>query len=610
MSRVDNRKRGRRETTIINQDYAVQAIGLTSINGYQNEVDHCVRLCKDAYNDYNLSLASNTITSRNYVRKRKHRLQYACLTGNFAHFDHLFSISNATEVLQIQNSMGETLMHHVATFPTLLTSITDHLGGRLQILRSLLNQPTDRQVNPDKRNNLGETPLYLASYYGMVQLVQELLQQPNIAINSQNIFGFSPIHAAVLKNQEEIVRILINVNNINLLLRTEEEQDTPLSLASTLGRTSIVQMLLQLPTDNIGINQANAATLTPLLAAVANNRLEIVQQLCGIAATDMNALTNDAENAIILAASRNNTAIFEVLLSYYPTKPININQVSRNNGKSALHYACENANLSMIQKLCQIDGLDMNIKDSAGNIPFSVAVSAGNLAIVDELLQYITKFDINSQNNSKFTALMIAVEARSIEIVQRLCVIPTVNLELVNHINETALCLACNNAVGVISPSDLIVTALLEQSHRYNVNAQNSLGKTALHTAIYYGSKFPIHRLSAINEVNLNIKNSDGQTPLFLACSKGIKEAVIALLDNGGNNRLNINEPDSKQSTPLHQAVFNGRLDIVRLLCSFPSINLNAINKNGDTALLIAARRGFGDIVEELLKYQRSNSIS
>ncbi|EIE24977.1 hypothetical protein COCSUDRAFT_83670, partial [Coccomyxa subellipsoidea C-169] len=87
-------------------------------------------------------------------------------------------------------------------------------------------------------------------------------------------------------------------------------------------------------------------------------------------------------------------------------------------------------------------------------------------------------------------------------------------------------------------------------------------------------------------EIDVNAKNSSGQTALHYAASKARKPSVIrALLAKGAN----VNTKDSTGSTPLHRACSAGRFEAVRILVEEGKAKLEARDNTGGTPLYVAA---------------------
>jgi ankyrin repeat protein len=117
-------------------------------------------------------------------------------------------------------------------------------------------------------------------------------------------------------------------------------------------------------------------------------------------------------------------------------------------------------------------------------------------------------------------------------------------------------------------------------------------GFCALHVASSHGH-LPIVNL-LLQSTDVNIKNKDGLTPLFLAIRSESMQTVAVLINSGAD----VNIKNKLGNTPLYEAVKRGNLDIVKLLCS-KGANINVQNIYGWTPLHLAVV-GLPDIVRYL----------
>lgn len=105
---------------------------------------------------------------------------------------------------------------------------------------------------------------------------------------------------------------------------------------------------------------------------------------------------------------------------------------------------------------------------------------------------------------------------------------------------------------------------------------------------------------SSTADWDIDTVNADGYTPLFYACMKAsispkIAEILLTQLD------ASVDAKGKDDETPLYIAVYNRRIDIVKLLLSYGA-DVNMINSNRkETVLHVAARLGFTDILSSLL---------
>ena len=107
-----------------------------------------------------------------------------------------------------------------------------------------------------------------------------------------------------------------------------------------------------------------------------------------------------------------------------------------------------------------------------------------------------------------------------------------------------------------------------------------------------------INLLLARDDVDPDLKDITGRTPLSLAASNG-HEAIVNLL----LTRDDV-DPDLKNNsgcTPLSLAASNGREAIVKLLLARDNVNPTSQDKDGQTPLLLPASNGHEAIVNLLL---------
>jgi ankyrin repeat protein len=108
-------------------------------------------------------------------------------------------------------------------------------------------------------------------------------------------------------------------------------------------------------------------------------------------------------------------------------------------------------------------------------------------------------------------------------------------------------------------------------------------------TAAYKGNLEVISALKEINDIDPNIPNKDGDTPLMWAVKNGNVEVIRALKEI---KNIKPNIPNKDGDTPLMWAVKNGKVEVIRALQEVQGIDPNIPNKDGDTALTWAAKNG------------------
>lgn len=132
-----------------------------------------------------------------------------------------------------------------------------------------------------------------------------------------------------------------------------------------------------------------------------------------------------------------------------------------------------------------------------------------------------------------------------------------------------------------------------------STNSNRLNGFSALHLAAYLGKASVIRLLLSACPEAVDLKNSDGETPLHIAASEGRFEVVVELLRAGANTLLR----DVDGRTVLHIAVCKQHVDIVHLLLDGHNGQsmIRLTDSAGKTPLHQAVLQGCDQIVQLFL---------
>ncbi|KAH6904792.1 hypothetical protein BKA70DRAFT_1192724 [Coprinopsis sp. MPI-PUGE-AT-0042] len=167
------------------------------------------------------------------------------------------------------------------------------------------NQRTPRQH---------ETALNLACMQGHHKAVKELLQLPDILVNTaKGVDGTTALMWASANGHEGVVRVLIACPSLEINA-TDNEGWTALIYASFKGRKSVVALLLSHPDIDVSLEDRNHHNA--LLMASQEGHEEVVTLLLSHPDVDVNAANQDEETALTVAARRGQEAIVKLLLAH------------------------------------------------------------------------------------------------------------------------------------------------------------------------------------------------------------------------------------------------------------------------------------------------------
>lgn len=144
----------------------------------------------------------------------------------------------------------------------------------------------------------------------------------------------------------------------------------------------------------------------------------------------------------------------------------------------------------------------------------------------------------------------------------------------------------------------LAMIELLLALGQIDVNLKNNLGYTPLLLAANNGHEAMGKLLLATGQVDVNLTDDSGYTPLLAAATRG-HEALVKLLL--ATSQVDVNLKNMFGYTPLSAAATNGHEAVVKLLLTTAQVDVNSKDHYGYTPLLAAAMHGHKAVVKLLL---------
>ena len=359
---------------------------------------------------------------------------------------------------------------------------------------------------------------------------------------------------------------------------------------------------------------------------VAENNKVVVSQLLAAKQCNPNNPTTDSETPLHFAVRQRQADTVIQLLS---CEECNSN-AKNGEGDTALHIACYRKFLHIIKLLLKMR-CSTNIPNKKGetaqDIPLNedgecllhIACQWGDVNIVRYLI-IDERCNSNIQDAYQNTPLHIACYKKTLSIIrlflQRRC-----STNITNKKGETAQDIPLNEDGDCLLHiacqwGDVDIVKYLINDERCNVNLSNSNWNTPLHIACYRKSLHIIRLLLEIR-CSTNIPNKKGETAqniplntigdclLHIACQWGDVDIVKYLVTD---ERCNPNVHSSiSKNTPLHIAANYGQDKTLVQLLSPKECDPNAQNKDGDTPLHIAIIKSSTATISKLLSHQQCN---
>ena len=353
--------------------------------------------------------------------------------------------------------------------------------------------------------------------------------QSNIEVDEE---GYSRIHVLSQEwNREMFEQLLESGTDINL--RTKKQQLTPLMIAVQAQNFEAVDFILS---NGGGINDIDAFHNSSLHKAVAVGSIPILQSLAEQGA-DINAQNQNGTTPLISAAKNQQGGALSILLSNGAAV-----ELTDHGGYTAMCYAAWRGLL--VNTLLEHNA-NVNVKSLFGFTPLLLATEEGHCNVVIELLRHGA--DINAYNRYHNTALHYAVNSGSTEMVAIL-IDNGINIKMVNNEGKTAF--------RLINQQNVLLTMLDK-----GVLPDNPGQFGLLHSASENGFLDEICAMLE-SEVDVDVKDDYGYTPLMLAANKGRVDVVELLY----RNRADINVRSNRGWTAVMMATKNNDRKMISLL--------------------------------------------
>ena len=424
------------------------------------------------------------------------------------------------------------------------------------------------------------SPLHIASSVGMCDVIMELMQR-GANCNQLTSKGASALDLAC-KNGHEAA--------LELLLKNGAKPD---------GKTVSTP-----PYSNMR-SYYESHSMPPLCTAAKDGSEVMVKMLLNHGA-NVNASNKKGDTALHLATS--NTVIATLL-----NAGANVN-ARNDDGETALSVVCEKrqADANVVELLLKF-GADPNIrfllhnactKNDTDTVKLLVAYGAdANIVKESTYSSFVMK---NMFPLIEPSPLCIACRNGNVAIVEFLLKTGA-NVAFADRNGSTALHIAIDREKHVQQVNsdnseefDPIVTLLLQRDAPVNVVSDK--GETPLYMACKKGLAGVVKQLLDCRaDVGFTTRNSNKYS-LLIACEKKFRDIAVMLLDRGANTNVN-----KDFETPLKFASANGDAELVKKLIHHGA-DVNQMQNISDTALHVAVvqckgveNKAFVNIVQRLL---------
>ncbi|WP_257264034.1 ankyrin repeat domain-containing protein, partial [Endozoicomonas sp. ONNA2] len=464
-------------------------------------------------------------------------------------------------------------------------------------------------------------------------MVDKLLEVKDVDANKEDKDGCTALHIAANQRHTETLMELLTSDDIDVN-KTDKNGYTALHHAVLLGHKDIVYWLLR---DNgIKVNKKNIINdgMTALHFAANKCHIESLKVLLepGLRINvNVNEEENDGKTALHFAADRGNKEIVDRLLD---VEGIDVNKMVKTDGCTALHLAANSDHAEIVKLLVGVKGffrgIEVNMESSGGNTALRIAVVKGNKNSVWALLD-VSDIEVYSKDKRDgSTILHLAVKENHTEVVRTL-----LRRAPGFDVNEKFIYKDGNRVtplhLAVKNGNEGCVELLLNKEA--NINVADDFGNTPMHYAAMnnqFGCALALFNKGA----NINECNNEHWTPINLAIhygyrrfmelkglddakNKDIIDGLYKAAESGKADELEklikskediVKKSDHDGNTALHHAAFGGSVECVKILLKYGA-EINAVNHDGITPLQMATGPQEGECFKLLIQQGADTTV-
>ncbi|RPA98785.1 ankyrin [Choiromyces venosus 120613-1] len=321
---------------------------------------------------------------------------------------------------------------------------------------------------------------------------------------------------------------------------------------------------------------------TPLISAAIFGRKEVVKLLLERADIDVNARDIYGQSALDHTLGMCSRWGIAAILLKDARVDVNLRDELR---QTPLHRAVSNGDAGALNVLLDCERVDVNAEDQHHRSPLCTAAQQGNWLMVHSLLRR-KDVNVNARYALGMSALSCAISPSPS---------PPIYPQYPDYISR--------------SKKFRDVIALLLADPRVDVNLPDHELRTPLHLALRRGRRYSLDMLLKREGVEVNARDKYGFTPLgyaihFLDHGERWDNLVKLLLEDAW---VNVNLANNEGLTPLHIAVIERKVPLVRLLLAGGKVDRELVDGKGLKAEEYVV--GAGELFEGVFEEQWSKVV-
>lgn len=574
----------------------------------------------DDYRITKLLLETGKVEINQKNKNGETALSYSCL------YDHPEMVD-----LLVEYNANVNNVNNRGQYPVHLASI----NGKLNTLKALLSHGASHDVG----NLIGNQCFTLACINENMDIAKYLLNNYKVNYNYVNYSGDSVLHQCFILKKKEMIKFLLELEDIQIDT-PNSSGDTPFLLACKKNDIELIKLILD-KNKPINYNAKNSGGDYALFFATYFKNLELMRFILDLKVDmymERSFKSYNCQTPFTISCSYFGT---EDMIKLFIEYGIDVNRPN-SLGVYPIGNACKSDNVEHVRLLLEA-GANPNVR-SLNTTPLIQACTNNNLEMIKLLIE--NGADVNFTNIDNLTPLIFLVKD-----------LDTQNNEIIKYLIEQGADLYCDDNYGNCLLYLVKNTNKVDKVEIYKIlvdayKAQGDYETKCRDTTVfiknydaYQKIKAEISDNSLINEMDLqqkftledfnrsylqacvlgdfdhvkfllehiptidiNFRETNGDTPLIIACQTGKGDIAKYLLDHGADP----NPVCECSNTALYVTSFSYSLyentDLMKHLLDHGA-HLNIIGQYSLSPLMVASKDRLEDVVQLFLQYNADVNI-
>ena len=417
------------------------------------------------------------------------------------------------------------------------------------------------EIDVNREDDKGLTPLMEASRHGYNKVVELILFHPDVSVNKvawDN--GYTALMFACDDSRLEVVDLLLRCPKTDVSYLSNNFE-TAYHFASTKNMTEITEAFKNRAyLISIGHTCCSWQMKRGLQIAARNNDLEATTYFLRCYGIDLNEGYESGLTPLYIASREGYSRIVQHLLQ---NNKIDVNRIS--NGENALIVAAEKGYTDVVSLLVDFPAIDININKRGSEGSALFLASTNGYSMIVEILLLQAQIEVNGVYGPEHSTSLITSSAKGfLSVIKLLLRCPKTDINLENLFGDTAFDVSGSAVKDAINMRD----ELLKETHTCCLNATKVLLKIAK-----IGDFRGIRGLARCPNADINEQDLKGRTGLYLASLMGHMDAVyeFLVLPNIDVNKELILTGETAYSIASKKSHF----DVMKILSQHRNVDVN-----------------------------------